>query len=434
MSDSFYRAYEDRHRGSRELIKSRLLAYMPFLRPLASLQANGPAIDLGCGRGEWLEVLGEEGFAAQGVDLDEGMLAACRERGLNARHADALASLRALPDESMALVSAFHVVEHLPFDDVRTLVREALRVLAPGGLLVLETPNPENLVVGACSFYQDPSHVRPVPPELLNFVVEHAGFHRNKMMRLQEAPALRTTADLHLLDVLNGVSPDYGIVAQKAAAAGWLAGFDGAFQAEYGLSLSTLAQRYDQQMSGRFSDIRHALAGNEAQHRQAAVRLSYMDERLAQMEAKIMQAETRAEQAETSAMQADARAAQLGAQLHAVLHSRSWRITAPLRFAGGCAHRFRSALREGRIVSGIKRRFKSILRRAGQEVQQRPKLKRAAVWTINRFPGLEHRLRTAMRGPLDAEALPVVRKPSDLSPRAMQIYVELKKTLEARED
>lgn len=427
MSDSFYRAYEDRHRGSRELIKSRLLAYKPFLTPLASLHSNGTAIDLGCGRGEWLEVLGESGFAACGVDLDEGMLAACRDLGLNARHADALESLRALPDESTALVSAFHVVEHMPFDDVRSLIGEALRVLKPGGLLILETPNPENLVVGACSFYQDPSHVRPVPPELLNFVVEYVGFHRNKMMRLQEAPALHTSADLGLLDVLNGVSPDYSIVAQKAAAPAMLSGFDDAFRTDYGLSLTMLAQRFDQQIKGRLSDARNSLAWTEAQHRQAVIRLSYMDERMAQLEA-------RTAHVETLAMQADARAAQLGAQLHAVLHSRSWRITAPLRFAGKSIYRFRSAVREGRLASGIKRRIKPALRRVGQEVQQRPRLRQTVLWMIARFPGLEHRLRNVMGNPPGLEALPSVHKPGDLSPRAMLIYTELKKAIEARKN
>ena len=249
MSDSFYRAFEDRHRGSRELIKSRLAAYLPFLVPLTAARTPS-ALDLGCGRGEWLELLGESGFAARGVDLDEGMLQACRERGLDVATEDALASLRAQPDASLSLVSAFHLVEHIPFESVQELIVEALRVLEPGGLLIMETPNPENLVVATSGFYMDPSHLRPLPPLLLEFVVEFGGFARHRVVRLQESPQLHSGAPLELMNVLNGASPDYSVVAQKAAELAVTGPFDTAFNATYGLDLATLAQRYQAQQDG----------------------------------------------------------------------------------------------------------------------------------------------------------------------------------------
>ncbi|HEY1150376.1 MAG TPA: class I SAM-dependent methyltransferase, partial [Pseudoduganella sp.] len=168
MNQPFYRAFEDRYRGSRDTIKQRLRAYAPFLAALRGDASAPRALDLGCGRGEWLELLGEEGFAARGIDLDEGMLAACHERGLNVEQKDALAALREAPTASLSLVSSFHLVEHLPFDLVRELIAEALRALQPGGLLIMETPNPENLTVGATSFYMDPTHLHPLPPSLLS--------------------------------------------------------------------------------------------------------------------------------------------------------------------------------------------------------------------------------------------------------------------------
>lgn len=246
MTVPFYRAYEDRYRGARELITQRLRAYEPFLTPMAPHDAPAAALDLGCGRGEWLELLGELGFQARGVDLDEGMLEACRERGLNAVSGDALATLRDCPDGSLALVSAFHLVEHIPFDAVSELISQSLRALRPGGLLIMETPNSENLVVGASTFYSDPSHLRPLPPTLLSFATEHAGFARQHVLRLQEATELRGTGPVSLFDVLGGVSPDYSVVAQKAAPASELAPFDPAFAASYGIDLHTLAQRYDE--------------------------------------------------------------------------------------------------------------------------------------------------------------------------------------------
>jgi O-antigen chain-terminating methyltransferase len=170
MTNDFYRAFEDRHRGTRELIKSRLQVYVPFVEPLRSIYEDCKAVDLGCGRGEWLEILRENGFDAMGVDLDDGMLAACEDLGLPAERGEAIAHLRTIPDESLTVVSGFHIAEHIAFADLQILVQEALRVLRPAGLLILETPNPENIVVGTAGFYIDPTHQRPLPPLLLSFL------------------------------------------------------------------------------------------------------------------------------------------------------------------------------------------------------------------------------------------------------------------------
>ena len=243
---SFYRAFEDRHRGSRDLIKSRLRAYLPFVTPLLKLYGEGAALDMGCGRGEWLELMGEAGFAAHGVDLDAGMLAACQELGLSVEQGDALEALQRLPDTSQCVVSGFHIAEHVPFPMLQEMVQEALRVLKPAGLLILETPNAENLVVGSSSFYLDPTHQRPLPPLLLSFLTEYTGFLRNKIVRLQESPELAAgETPVSLLQVLTGVSPDYAVVAQKKAAAKKLKSFDAPFDRQYGLTLEALAMRYE---------------------------------------------------------------------------------------------------------------------------------------------------------------------------------------------
>lgn len=114
MNNGFYRAFEDKYRGSRELILGRLNAYAPLLKTLKSTFPGAQTLDLGCGRGEWLELLGSLGIGAS--DLDEGMLAACRERGYKVEHQDAISYLAALPAESFALISAFHLVEHISFE------------------------------------------------------------------------------------------------------------------------------------------------------------------------------------------------------------------------------------------------------------------------------------------------------------------------------
>lgn len=248
MSDGFYRAFEDRYRGSRDLIQSRLRVYLPFIGPLASFNADLQAVDLGCGRGEWLELLRRAGFDGQGVDLDQGMLAACMELGLKVRTGDALGFLRELPAESQVVVSGFHIAEHLSFSDLQELVRDALRVLKPGGMLILETPNPENIVVGTTSFYLDPTHERAIPPQLLSFLPEHYGFERVKVLRVQEVPVVANSG-VTLLDVLCGVSPDYAVVAQKAATPEQMKLFDSAFEKNYGLTLEMLALRFEERIA-----------------------------------------------------------------------------------------------------------------------------------------------------------------------------------------
>ena len=181
----FYRAFEDKFRGPRELIKSRLEVYLPFVMPLKEIYDKCNVFYIGCGRGEWLEFMTENGFNATGVDIDDGMLAACKELGLNAINKDALLALKESPDESQVVVSGFHIAEHLPFDPLLRIIKEAKRVLKPGGLLILETPNPANIYVSSNSFYIDPTHNRPIPSELLSFLPEFYGFTRIKVLGLQ---------------------------------------------------------------------------------------------------------------------------------------------------------------------------------------------------------------------------------------------------------
>lgn len=248
MADRFfYRALEDRYRGSKETIKARLSVYLPFLAPYRKMYTNCQAIDLGCGRGEWLELLAESGFIeARGVDLDEEMLAGCSEKGLLVEKKDAICALRAIEDASLVVVTGFHIAEHISFEDLQTLVKEAHRVLKPHGLLILETPNAENLVVGTNNFYLDPTHQRPLPHQLMQFLAEYSGFEIAKIIRLQETEEVREMRAISLPQVLMGVSPDYALLAKKTGDAA-LHGmeFDELFGRKYGASLEELSNRYE---------------------------------------------------------------------------------------------------------------------------------------------------------------------------------------------
>ena len=254
MSD-FHGSFEEGFRGSRDTITKRLRQYEPFIRPVVQAKLGKCAIDLGCGRGEWLRVLSELGQGATGVDLDIDMLQAAPESGLDVQIVDALQYLRQQPDECSPIISAFHLVEHLPFTSMQDLVREAYRCLIPGGLIILETPNPENLTASAANFFLDRTLSKPIPPLQLSFVVENAGFSPVKVIRLQEEAKFVNRPDVSLMDVLGGASPDYAIVAQKTGNEELSIALSGAFDRAFGLELSTLANRSDETMTGSIRGV-----------------------------------------------------------------------------------------------------------------------------------------------------------------------------------
>lgn len=252
MKDSFYSSFEGMHRGDREDIKNRLCAYLPFLRPFSLTSSDRVLLDLGCGRGEWLELVTTEGFTAKGADLDEGMLSYCNDLGLDVVQDDAISFLKQFPDDSIDVVSSFHVIEHIGFDNVKLLIEQALRVLKPGGIIILETPNPENIVVASSSFYLDPTHIKPIPNQLLSFLTEYIGFARTKVLRLQENKLLHSKDDIELIDVIAGVSPDYSVVAQKKSDDSVMSQFDEAFGLEFGLSFNVLANKFNSNLNNKF--------------------------------------------------------------------------------------------------------------------------------------------------------------------------------------
>ena len=244
--DKFYKSFEDKFRGHRSEIKKRLLAYEPFLQILKQNNENPAAVDLGCGRGEWLEILKQNGFAARGCDVSEEMLKECEKNALEAKNQGAIEFLSELEDSSLALVSAFQLVEHLEFSELCELIKQARRVLKDGGILILETPNPENLRVATLNFYLDATHVKPIPPMLLEYLCEFEGFNNTFMMRLNSN--LSFSEDLEnqnvtLRDVLSSVGLDYAVLGLKNGDEKTREAFLNA--AKSGYSFEELADRFD---------------------------------------------------------------------------------------------------------------------------------------------------------------------------------------------
>jgi O-antigen chain-terminating methyltransferase len=200
--DSYkYVGFEDQFRGSQHDIRERVAAYVPFF------EGASDVLDVGCGRGEFLELLRERGISARGVDLNDEMAAVSRERGLDATAGDALTYLRALPDASLGGLFAAQVVEHLEPDYLMRFLETSYHKLRPGSKIVLETINPACWYAFFSSYIRDITHVRPLHPDTLQYLVSASGFQK---------VTVRYSAPFPEESKLQTVPPETATVAQPS--------------------------------------------------------------------------------------------------------------------------------------------------------------------------------------------------------------------------
>lgn len=171
-SSATYVGFEDRFRGSEQAIRDRLTDYVPYFAG----QSN--VLDIGCGRGEFLALLRDAGVSSTGLDLNPEMVEVCRARGLQAVTGDARDHLRGLPDESLGGLIAIQVVEHLEPAYLNDLLALAYDKVRPGGRVILETINPTCWVAFFESFVRDLSHVKPIHPDTLQYLLQASGFSK----------------------------------------------------------------------------------------------------------------------------------------------------------------------------------------------------------------------------------------------------------------
>jgi O-antigen chain-terminating methyltransferase len=202
ISDDKYLAFEDQFRGSDESVEARLREYVPIFH------GTSDVVDLGCGRGEFLAALKAAGIAARGVDANREMVAVARERGLDAIRADALGYLTSVADESIGGLIATQMVEHLEPSYLIRLLETACQKMRPGAPIVLETINPACWLAFFSSYIRDFTHVRPVHPETLQYLLRAAGFERIELRYSAPVPdhVKMKTVDLPA-DILTSPDP-----------------------------------------------------------------------------------------------------------------------------------------------------------------------------------------------------------------------------------
>lgn len=165
-----YRAFEDEFRGSLKEIRTRIGRYLEYFKP------GETVVDLGCGRGEWLELLVDKGIEAVGVDISESFVSMCRNKGLNVVMEDMFSYLEHQPDHSLDGITAIQVIEHITPAALAKLVGLCYRKLKLGGRVIFETQNPMSVSTLTSFFYVDPTHIRPVHPSWLEYLFKASSF------------------------------------------------------------------------------------------------------------------------------------------------------------------------------------------------------------------------------------------------------------------
>ena len=400
MNNNFYKSLEDKFRGSRDLIKERLTIYLPFLEVFKNIEQNVNVVDVGCGRGEWLQLLQENGIDAFGVDTDEGMLENAKKFGLNVKLIDAIEYLKSLDDESLYAISGFHIAEHLDFELLKELVKESFRVLKPAGLLILETPNPENIKIATCDFYLDPTHIKPIPPNLLSFLPEFYGFKRTKILRLQEYKELKNSDFVSIDKIIQGASPDYAVVAQKSAKIETLELFDEVFEKDYGLQIDTLMSKFEERLENMQKNINMLVTSKN----QLEEQLAHINHRSNQVELQIL----------------------------SLLNSKSWKLTAPLRKFADFLRWFKTGAYSYITFapqSRPRRVLKSLVSKIISKINENPKIKSKLLKILNNFPKLKAKLKEIKKtNPINIQNKDLQYK--NLSSKEKEIYNKLKNEIE----
>jgi 2-polyprenyl-3-methyl-5-hydroxy-6-metoxy-1,4-benzoquinol methylase len=211
FADFDYTRFAERFRGSEEYVKEGQRFYLPYYKDCRSV------LDIGCGRGEFLELMRDAGISAHGIDLDNASVELCKARGLSAEVADLFPFLASDLGTPFDGIFAAQIVEHLPPEQLPRMIKLCAARLKPGGILTIETPNPECLAIFATHFYIDPTHTRPAPPALLAFYFEEFGLGSIEVHR--RFPAAESMPEVESLpaDVQSKFfgSLDYAITGRK---------------------------------------------------------------------------------------------------------------------------------------------------------------------------------------------------------------------------
>ncbi len=269
MNQDFYLEFENKFRGDRSSIVEKFSCYDKLIELTIENIDVPKFIDIGCGRGEWLEKWKNKVPDSLGIECDPAMADLCRTRGLNIIQGDAIESLKKISKNSIDVITIFHLIEHLEHGKIIKLLSECYRVLNDSGLLILETPSIDNILVSTKNFYIDPTHINHINPTGFEFAIESIGFTNVAHYYINPGP-LNNSSHLKLTRILNGVAQDVLFLATKSNIldnhifhknANWISGFD------VGKTTLDAAIEFDLRHEAILNNLQENLLGNQERNK-----------------------------------------------------------------------------------------------------------------------------------------------------------------------
>lgn len=270
MESNHYLEFENKFRGDRNKIIEIFNCYDPLIDLVIQNNPSANLVDIGCGRGEWLQKCRDKFDDCIGIEFDASMVKVCRDHGLNVIEGDAIYQLSKFETGSVSVITIFHMIEHLEHNIFIQLINQCQRVLSDDGFLIIETPSIDNLIVSTKSFYIDHTHVNPINPDAACFYLEQTGFSNVKQLYINGGP-LQDASPLKITRILNGVAQDLCIIATKTQRS-----FDHIFsnnckwQSKLNIGITTLeaAIEYDLKLESLIHDYQKKLEVQRSQFNQ----------------------------------------------------------------------------------------------------------------------------------------------------------------------
>ena len=215
MRSGFYLDFENQFRGDTDSILSQFSKYDSLINQVIKGIENPKFLDIGSGRGEWLQKWRDKGQDCCGIENDRDMICLCRNKALNIMEDDATNALLSLPNNSVSILTMFHMIEHINHNQSIKILSECLRVLSEDGIFIIETPSIDNLIVSTNSFYLDQTHISHINAEAIKFSMKKLGFDAIRDFYINGGPMMN---DKHskITRILNGVAQDLLLVATKS--------------------------------------------------------------------------------------------------------------------------------------------------------------------------------------------------------------------------
>jgi O-antigen chain-terminating methyltransferase len=214
LFEDFQEGLSCKFRGDYQEIIERLQVYTPYLEKIGSSE-NEPIVDVGFGRGEFLELAKQRGLHMVGIDTNQSSVADGISNGFTVENLDAIDYFKRKVTGSIAAVCMIHIVEHIEYKNLLLLLKEIFRCLKNGGLIIVETPNPDNLIVSSAQFYLDPTHLNPIPEALMSYMLSYVGFEVDKIgLSTRNSDFTNRVADKQLNYMLT-CTQDYALIGRK---------------------------------------------------------------------------------------------------------------------------------------------------------------------------------------------------------------------------